>query len=279
MADDEKDYRFIKFTGKREDFPCWEEWLLARAAKKGYKKVLSGDEETPTFGEDYDDSEAPSESVLKTIHRNQQAYSDMISSIDVRTEGGKTAFQLVRKTRDDKFPDGNTHQALENLKYKHLPSSNVAKGKMIRTYQNARLKPGASAENFVTMMEGYRADLAEVGEQCSEESFLHQIVNNLGQEFVELSQTLARQIGKEEDPLTVEKLRDEVSSYQERREETREKSRFYRRSPEAALVGYSKPFKGLCNKCGMRGHKGADCRRNMDRNCLLYTSPSPRDRG
>ena len=121
MADDEKDYRFIKFTGKREDFPCWEEGLLARAAKKGYKKALSGDEEIPTFGEDYDDDEAPAESMLNTIHRNQQAYSDMISSIDVRTEGGKTAFQLVRKTRDDEFPDGNSHRALENLKYKYLP--------------------------------------------------------------------------------------------------------------------------------------------------------------
>jgi hypothetical protein len=33
-----------------------------------------------------------------------------------------------------------------------------------------------------------------------------------------------------------------------------------RRNAENVLVAFSRPFKGVCNKCGKRGHKAVDCR-------------------
>ena len=44
---DEKTIRVISFSGKKSEWPIWEEKFLARAARKKYKDVLLGKTEIP----------------------------------------------------------------------------------------------------------------------------------------------------------------------------------------------------------------------------------------
>ena len=54
MQVDEKPIRVIAFSGKQQDWTMWEEKFLARANKKGYKKLLVGSEKAPKDGETFD---------------------------------------------------------------------------------------------------------------------------------------------------------------------------------------------------------------------------------
>jgi hypothetical protein len=64
------------------------------------------------------------------------------------------------------------------------------------------------------------------------------------------------------DPLTVKILRNEIKSYLTRTgKDTKEERKYVaRQNPENVIVAFSRPFKGVCNKCGKRGHKAVNGR-------------------
>jgi hypothetical protein len=114
----------------------------------------------PKFGTDYDKSKPPDEKMHQAcIDENLVAYCDLINSIDTTLSGGRMAFQLVAKTATKPFPNGHAHEGFTNLQDKFEPSSELDRGTLMQKFYAAQLRSNASADDFITWMEGKRSEL------------------------------------------------------------------------------------------------------------------------
>ena len=107
MSSKEKSIRIIAFVGKQSDWDGWSEKFLARAKRKGYKKLLLGTEKVPTQ-EQIDLAESSSSSTDKKIIKlgelNELAYKDIVLSINHTSSSGKVAFSLLRIVKVKNVP-------------------------------------------------------------------------------------------------------------------------------------------------------------------------------
>ena len=83
-------------------------------------------------------------------------------------------------------------------------------------------------------------------------------MNNLTKEYENQVTKIEDRVGAKDNPLTIKDLQDELCLRYERMNdhaiETDESE-----DDEKAMVAMTK-FKGKCHRCGVYGHKGADCR-------------------
>jgi hypothetical protein len=98
----------IIFSGNPEEFPFWMEKYKAKAQKKNYKGHLLmtvGDIPKNDYDIDRDtnqlDDEKPEKKKLK--NGNENAFSDLLMSIEYWTPQGKIAFRLVQSCVKAKF--------------------------------------------------------------------------------------------------------------------------------------------------------------------------------
>ena len=103
---------------------------------------------------------------------NEDAYIDLINSIDCETDAGKVAFGLVRASKSKEFEDGNASVAYHYLKKKYQPSTSVALMKIESSYQNAKLKKDMDPDVFITYMESLRERLNDANAPISDEKFI-----------------------------------------------------------------------------------------------------------
>ena len=86
--------KVIPFSGKAVDWPVWSEKFLARARRKGYKKILLGKEVVPDDSADLsninDEEERKGNEKLREL--NEDAYEGLILSINGETEVGHVVF-------------------------------------------------------------------------------------------------------------------------------------------------------------------------------------------
>jgi hypothetical protein len=113
--------KIIPFSGKKVDFITWEEKFQTEARRKGYKEVILG--QVPIPKDDVVLSSAKEEDKydIKTREKNEYAYINLILVIDTTTSPGKVAFNLVRNSKSDHYPDDNVAVAFKNFKNKYMP--------------------------------------------------------------------------------------------------------------------------------------------------------------
>jgi hypothetical protein len=115
--------RVIPFQGKSGEWPTWSEKFLAKARRYGFKDLLLGKVKVPRTDEDYDmESEEGKKSTI-AADMNELAYTELILSIDDKTNSGKVAFNLVNGCKNKDYADGNASMAWERLKNKFETSS------------------------------------------------------------------------------------------------------------------------------------------------------------
>ena len=115
-----KSIRVLEFTGKIEDWEGWSVKFLERGKRLGYKKLLLG-RKIPTESE-YE--KAVTDKDKPTVKRgeiNEQAYEDIILSINHISGQGKVAFSLVKSCVSDEYPEGNCKLAWDRLVAKYAP--------------------------------------------------------------------------------------------------------------------------------------------------------------
>ena len=99
---------------------------MARSKKKGYKKLLTGKENIPT-AEEYEKAVADGreswDDIIKFNDLNEEAFEDIILSIDDTTKQGKVAFSLVKTCKTAKYPEGNCKLAWDRLVAKYSPKT------------------------------------------------------------------------------------------------------------------------------------------------------------
>src|SRR6056300_127745 len=100
---EDKAIRVITFSGKQEEWSVWEAKFLAKANRKGFKKVLLGSEKVPKDDElnaDVTSSERKEQERIREA--NEMAYEELLLSIEGTSKTGRVAFNLVKlsKTKD-----------------------------------------------------------------------------------------------------------------------------------------------------------------------------------
>ncbi len=263
---EETSIRVITFDGKKTTWPSWKEKFLARAKKKGYKDILTKKvvpvPETTTIA----DNDAQRDEKLKARNANENAYADLILSIDTSKAPGRAVFNLIKNTKSNDYPDGYAGAAWEALEKKFDPTTAPSKAKLHRLFFKAKLKKGADPVNFITYLEDVRGRLKEAGTDIGDDMFILQAMNSLTKGYATEIRLMEEKMDAGEN-ITVEQLKDRLSlgferiqkwSYEDDDDDDSEEEE------EKALLATQ--FKGRCNNCGKYGHKAADCREKKQNN-------------
>ena len=117
----DKTLKLPLFSGKVDDWPIWSEKFLIRAKRKGYKDILLGREQIPSYNApDITEDERKVNRRLREL--NETGFEELAMSIDTTQKEGRVAFDHLRLTKTSEYPEGNCKEAWERLKKKYLPN-------------------------------------------------------------------------------------------------------------------------------------------------------------
>ena len=118
---DRESIKIVTFSGKKADWAVWEEKMLARAQRRGYKDVILGRGiPVPKTGE-----EGLNDIQVLIRDLNVEAYTDLILAMDGDTEAGRVAFSCVKGSKSKDYEDGHAATAFASLKKKYQPCSSL----------------------------------------------------------------------------------------------------------------------------------------------------------
>jgi hypothetical protein len=87
----------IPFCRKVDEWPIWSEKFLAKSRRYGFKDLLIGNLSITKVDEEYDEVLEIEKKMLRATELNEIAYTVLILSIDVKTNNGKIAFNIVKE--------------------------------------------------------------------------------------------------------------------------------------------------------------------------------------
>ena len=241
MSND-KAIRVISFSGKKDDWRKWSRKFLAMSVKRGYKDVLQGKLEVEGIMNE------------KEQEKNGHAYNDLMLSMNE-----DVSFGIVDEAVTTKLPEGDCALAWRKLEAKYDSQTNSSKVKLMNQLNKSRLKDSQDdPDHWVSELEVIRTRLKKMNVQIEDDYFMIHILNNLPQEYDQVVDSLEDRIDAKLDPLTLEILREKLSSKYEKLQDAHKEKYDEREDEDAALAGFGN-FKGRCYICGKFGHKGADC--------------------
>jgi len=271
---DDKAIRVIVFSGKASEWPVWEAKFLAKASRKGYKKLLIGTEKAPPDSETLKESDVDQ---LRLRRANEMAYEELLLSIDGTKSSGRVAFNIVKLAKTDELPEGDAALAWKRLVNKYATKSAPSLMALKSEFTNSKLKSKKhDPDEWLTELEDLRMRIdeqtGENGSKMTDMDFMIHVLNNLPPEYEIVQAKLEELLSNNE--LTVDKIRTELNLKFQRMSPKHKQGRDNEsENEETALVG----FKGECRKCGKYGHKAVNCRQkdnNKDNNSKSSNSNS-----
>ena len=206
--------RVIQFSGKQADWPVWKEKFLARARRSGYKTILLGKTSVPKDSVDLDTiTDETMRKRLKEIRiLNEDAYEELLLSIDGDSDAGRIAFNLVRSAKTVELADGDAKLAWELLEKKfearttpsRLLLRNKITGMKLRDYKQ---DPAVFIMKLESLIEQYK----EAGGNWNDDDTLEHIMMNLPRCYEVVIHPLKMRIGSTTDPVTIRELQDQLS--------------------------------------------------------------------
>ena len=123
MATELRSLRVIPFDGKPRNWDAWSEKIGAKARRRGWKKLLIGQEKVPTQSE-YEQAILDKDEAKTTLAElNEEAYEELVLSMDHTSQTGKVAFSLVKNSKTAEHPGGNCKIAWDRLVSKYTPKT------------------------------------------------------------------------------------------------------------------------------------------------------------
>jgi hypothetical protein len=208
--------RVLNFSGRKEEWPSWNEKFLAKAKRSGIKDVLLGKVEIPTSLDVIDEKTEEGKKLLRIADLNEIAFTELILSIDVSNSNGKIAFGIVKSCKSKEFEDGNAALAWEKLKKKYDPISAPSLVKTERMFRESRLGKNEDPEVWINNLEDLRIKLETMGSAMTDDQFIVQVLNSLTSDYELQMLLLEKQIGNKENPLSIEELKEELNQRFER---------------------------------------------------------------
>lgn len=267
MKTEIKSIRVLEFSGKTSEWEGWSEKFKARAKRKGYKDLLLGKKAIPTDSEykqaiSVSPETSTSKETIVLAQLNEEAYEEIILSIDHSTKQGKVAFSLIKNCKTSDYPEGNCKLAWDRLVAKYAPKTAPSLLKLKKQFANSSLQREVHPDEWITDLESLRNDMDSISlsSKMNDQDFMIHILNNLPEEYdVILDGMESRLMLPDSDPnkLTIENIRDKLNNRFERIAKNTEA-----KEEEKAFAAFSKQYKGRCGKCGDYGHKSSDCSEN-----------------
>ena len=249
-VDDDKAFKAIQFSGKKEDYMMWSAKFLSYAQVKGFKKVILGTEVPPKYDEDVD-KDKEKQRIRKA---NDLAYSML--HIAVKDD---VSFGAVYSATTDNLPDGDAHKAWKNLETIFKPVSNANKHDLEQKFNQCSLtKDDKNPDEWFSELEKIRLQLKlDHKEEYSDEKMISQIVYNITPNMYRTVITMLKRDLNRGITLKLSEVKDDLRQIYAQYKNSSGNNRS-NRSGESMLMA-RKQFKGMCNNCGKLGHKAKDC--------------------
>ena len=258
----EKSRWIVVFDGGDREWDGWSEQFLAKAQLKGYRKLLlckknlDGYDVIPTIST-YDatlrkklaDCDDDKKKAIKLYELNEQAYTELILSINHKKTRGKVAFNLVKNCKSSEWPEGNCKKAWDCLVAKYAPKSTPSLLKLKKEFKNCKLEDAwTDPEDWISELEGIRTEIEAIdsASAISEKDFMVKILNNLPEEYDVILDGLENRLeASGNQKLTLEGIRDKLGSQYARIKKNKKDVK-----QEKAFALYMKQYKGNCTNCG-----------------------------
>jgi gag-polypeptide of LTR copia-type len=251
--------RVLNFSGRKEEWPSWNEKFLAKAKRSGIKDVLLGKVEIPSSLDVIDEKTEEGKKLLRIADLNEIAFTELILSIDVSNSHGKIAFGILKSCKSKEFEDGNAALAWEKLKKKYDPISAPLLVKTERMFRESMLENNEDPEIWINNLEDLRIKLETMGSAMTDDQFIVQVLNSLTSDYKLQMLLLEKQIGNKDNPLSIEELKEELN-LQFKRLSTSQNNNLGEES-----VLFTLQFKGKCRNCGKLGQQAAQCKSEQNK--------------
>jgi hypothetical protein len=206
--------RIISFSGKKADWRVWNAKFMTKARMKGWVKVLTSDEAVLTDEEleRLDPRDPTYKAKMANKRMNDQAFNELMLSMDTTTDEGDVAFGIVSAAMTDDFTNGRAAEAYANLQKKYDPTSAPSMVKITRQFYKATLGKGEDPDVFINKLERLRVQILRMDKECkvSDKSFINVILNSLPSEYEHQVSMLEERMDSGE-VLTIEKLRETLN--------------------------------------------------------------------
>jgi hypothetical protein len=140
---------------------------------------------------------------LKLRELNEDAYEDLILSIEGDGKAGHVAFQLVKGSKMTELKDGDAAFAWSRLANKYQPTSTPSRLEIIEEFNNCKIKSWKQdPSTWITELDDFRTRINETGGSKSEIDMLEHILINMPKEYNDLYTKYHSQVGASNDPLS-----------------------------------------------------------------------------
>jgi len=176
-----KSIKVLCFDGQQGNWSYWEEMFLARARKKGFKKVLLATVPIPQDSEQLDLGTDEGKAKKNARDMNELAYEEeLVLSIDMSTSSSMVAFELIKACKTMANKNGECALAWKQLVAKYAPKLAPTKMELKLEFQRSHLKPAdADPNEWITELEGIQMQLKNMNSDISNEDFCIHVINNL----------------------------------------------------------------------------------------------------
>jgi hypothetical protein len=230
----------------------WNCKFLSKAKLAGYDEVLTGKQVTPDDSEALDLRRNEDKVKAKLRKMNIIAYNALMLSC----EGG--AFGPVEEAKTTKHPDGDARQAWVNLLEKYQVETAAGMVQLRMDFTKCVMKnESQDPDEWFTELEYLKQRLKGVKVNIEESELIAHILNNLPNNYSELVTSVEGDVDK----LKMKTLRESVRAFYRRKviKNGLGKNDDNEEDDENVALFTKQGFKGRCRKCGVFGHKAAEC--------------------
>ena len=261
MSNELKIGKIITFSGKRVEWPLWSEKFKARANRKGYKGILTGETNHIVPPDNVDISLEPDTDKKKwkqELRRlNEEAYEDLVLAVDGKTDVGRLVFQLIRSSKNKDYAEGSAREAWKRITDKFEPKKAPNRLQKKKKIQALKLKYGQDPDIYISVLEDMITQYVDAGGRWDDDETLEHICGNLPKCYDAVIAPLEKRIGDKTNPLGLEELREDLNLKYLKLNPTSVDEDTEEREEIGLFAG---GFKGKCYKCVKYGHKARDCR-------------------
>ena len=252
MEDESKNLKSIQFSGQKTDYLMWQAKFLSYANYKGFKEVILGNKKLSVAktGETLSDADITLNNEFKK--KNDMAYSFLHLCVK-----DPVSFGAIYNAMTDELPDGDAHQAWENLMTIFKPVSSAQKHELEQAFnQSSLLKEQKNPDEWFAELEKIRLQLKlDFKTTIDDDQMISQIIYNLHPPQYKTTIALIKRDLNKGAEVTLQDVEEDIRQIYGAIQNPLQKK------GESALIGkagFQKSFKGLCRICGGR-HKAADC--------------------
>jgi gag-polypeptide of LTR copia-type len=180
----ETSIRVVMFSGKRDEWESWKEKFMVKAAIRGYKTLLTGEDKAPDTQDPKDGTKKKlADDIQELADKNKKWFGDLILSIDCTKPTGKVAFATVKNAKTKEIPGGDLFLAFTRLKTKFEPSTTPQLMQLTKEFHSKSLMRNQDPDIFITKLEALKIKLEDLDHVITEKAMVLHILNNLNKTY------------------------------------------------------------------------------------------------